>query len=487
MKQTKRFLFNATIMMSTSLLLSSIGVWFNLYLSERLGAVGMGVFQLMSSVYTLAITFACSGIGLASTRMVAEEAVRQNGSIRGAMRRCLLYSGVFGLAAAAALWGSAGWIGLKWLGAAETIRPLRMMAVSMPFISCSSALNGYFTAVRHVSKGAAAQILEQLLKVLLAIYALELLVPDGLEAACFAITAAGVVAEGISGLLAYLLYLWDSRKSTAGNCQHLTRKLVGIALPVAFSSYLRQGLSTIKHLLVPIRLQVGGLSAPAAIAVFGMVQGVALPVILFPYAFFNAFNCLVVPELAQAHSRQRDVSDAVEQMLSMTLSCSMIVCGVLFYFSQEMGALVSHHPDIAIYIRLLAPVVPVMYLDTAVDSMLKGLDEQLSVMQYNIIDALSSLAAVWLLLPFWGIKGYVLIICISEVLNFSLSIGKLSQVSRFRLDLTHQLVRPFLCAAIAVVTSGLLRLWLSAGAQTMGILLMGVSGCIYILLLRLTR
>ena len=188
MKKSQVFLLNALIMTVTSLAMSSIGVWFNLYISNRLGAVGMGVFQLMMSVYSMATTFAASGINLAATRMVAEETVSKQGDVRGAMRRCIGFSLLFGGLTGLALWFGGPYIGLHWLQNADTVRPLRLMAFSMPFLSVCCALNGYFTAVRRVVKAVASQVLEQFLKIALTIFALACLVPPGLEYACLAIT-----------------------------------------------------------------------------------------------------------------------------------------------------------------------------------------------------------------------------------------------------------------------------------------------------------
>ena len=94
-----------------------------------------------------------------------------------------------------------------------------------------------------------------------------------------------------------------------------------------------------------------------------------------------------------------------------------------------------------------------MYLDTAVDCMLKGMDEQLSVMRYNVVDAALSMALVYILLPIMGIKGYILVICLSEVFNFSLSLGRLIKVTKFELDLTERVVKPILCIAISVLAT----------------------------------
>ena len=490
MKKIQRFFLNAMIMTATSLLMNAVGVWFNLYISGKIGAEGMGVFQLITSVYSFTVTFAASGINLASTRLVAEEAASPNGNVKGAMRRCFGYALLFGGAASLFLFFAAPFIGETCLGSVQTVRPLKTMALSMPFIAMSCALNGYFTAVGRVAKSAASQIFEQFLKISLSIVGLTFLMPPGLEYACLAITGSGVIAEGLSFVSSLVLYLGDSRgfRRKGAPKNRLTGRLFGIALPMAMSSYLRSGLATVKNLLVPVRLQAGGLAAGASFAVFGAVHGIALPVILFPAAFLNSFSSLIVPEIAQRHSRGQSISHLIQRMFALNLCCSIGVCGVLFAFSHEIGAAVSQNPDVGVYIRLLAPVIPVMYLDTAVDCMLKGMDEQLSVMRYNVADAAISMVLVYLLLPVLGIKGYILVIVLSEVFNFSLSLGRLIRVAKFEVDITERVVKPLLCAAISVLAARILsRAGLPLPGSPIGfaLLLALVSAGCYLLLLHL--
>ena len=490
MKKIQRFFLNAMIMTATSLLMNAVGVWFNLYISGKIGAEGMGVFQLIMSVYSFTVTFAASGINLASTRLVAEEAASPNGNVKGAMRRCFGYALLFGGAASLFLFFAAPFIGETCLGSVQTVRPLKTMALSMPFIAMSCALNGYFTAVGRVAKSAASQIFEQFLKISLSIVGLTFLMPPGLEYACLAITGSGVIAEGLSFVSSLVLYLGDSRgfRRKGAPKNRLTGRLFGIALPMAMSSYLRSGLATVKNLLVPVRLQAGGLAAGASFAVFGAVHGIALPVILFPAAFLNSFSSLIVPEIAQRHSRGQSISHLIQRMFALNLCCSIGVCGVLFAFSHEIGAAVSQNPDVGVYLRLLAPVIPVMYLDTAVDCMLKGMDEQLSVMRYNVADAAISMVLVYLLLPVLGIKGYILVIVLSEVFNFSLSLGRLIRVAKFEVDITERVVKPLLCAAISVLAARILsRAGLPLPGSPIGfaLLLALVSTGCYLLLLHL--
>lgn len=63
--------------------------------------------------------------------------------------------------------------------------------------------------------------------------------------------------------------------------------------------------------------------------------------------------------------------------------------------------------------------MPVMYLDMAVDGMLKGLDQQLSSMRYNIIDSGLCVILVYFLIPRYSVKGYIITLFVSEILNFT--------------------------------------------------------------------
>ena len=72
MNTWRRFIVNGTLMTFVSLLLRFISVSFNVYISNIIGAEGLGLFTLISTVYSFALTIATSGINLATTRLVSE-------------------------------------------------------------------------------------------------------------------------------------------------------------------------------------------------------------------------------------------------------------------------------------------------------------------------------------------------------------------------------------------------------------------------------
>ena len=80
----------------------------------------------------------------------------------------------------------------------------------------------------------------------------------------------------------------------------------------------------------------------------------------------------------------------------------------------------------------------------SVDGILKGLDQQMSYMKYNIIDATSCVVLVYFLVPIMSVKGYIFVIYISELINFVLSFRRLCVVSEVSVELFKDIIIPLL-------------------------------------------
>ena len=428
-----KMVFNTALLTGSSLLMSCIGMAFQVWLAGRIGAAGIGLFQLVSSVTNLGATFAISGIRFASTRLVAEELGADNVcGIRSAMRRCMLYGAFFGTAAALILWELAEPLGFLWIGDARTVLSLRISALSMPCISLCSSVSGYFTACGRVWKPTLVHLIEQLCGIAFVAVFLSKVPVGEIEKSCAAVTLGRLAADLISLALMLLMYCFDRRRHyldcTGG--QRLTGRMLKIALPLAVSAYTRSALSTIQHLLVPRGLKAAGYSSDGALAGYGIIQGMVLPVILFPSCIMYAAAELIVPELtaAQVQGNTGETRALTSKLLRLSFVFSMSAAAFIFIFADMLGLSIYESSEAGRYIRILAPLIPIMYMDIAVDGCLKGHGEQLWCMGVNIVDSLSSLILVWLFIPRYALSAYLAVIYFTETLNFVLSLYRLRKI-----------------------------------------------------------
>lgn len=426
MRKKRRFLMNTLMLTASGLILRLITIGFQGWLAGQIGADGIGLYQLTGSVTVLFTAVAISGIRFAATRLAAEEAGLGHGEgVRAAMQRCCGYALFFGTASGAALFLLAEPLGFLWIGDARTVQSLQIAALGMPVIALSSVLSGYFTAAGSVWKAAAVQLAEQAVSVGLVIRFLQTCDPGDLEGVCSAITR-GSVTAGFLGLLFLVpVYLADRRKRfrTVGKAQRLTRRMFSIALPLALSSYTKTALSTLEHLLIPRGLRLSGMSANASLTGYGLVHGMAIPAILFPGCLIFSMAELLVPELteAQMQGNTQQIVRIVKRIRQYALLYAIVTGLALMLLSKPIAELIFHTMQAQKFILLLAPLVPVMNLDTVTDACLRGLGQQRRVMHINILDAAFGVALVWFLLPNQGINGYVEMIWLTESGNLLLS------------------------------------------------------------------
>lgn len=457
-KRAKRFFVNGLLLGCTTVFLRGATLMFNVYITNIIGAEGIGLFGLIMSVYTLATTVASSGAYLATMRIVTEEGTMHcDGGVKKSMGICMCYTAFFGMSAALLLFFFARPIGLYWLCDNRTIRCLYLLSVSLPFVAMSSALSGYFVAVRRVIKSASAQIFEMLIKMTVTFFALSVFAGKGVEYACIAVIGGGSIAEICSFFYMYCLYRMEKKKRTneREKEKRYIKRLLCVALPIAVSSYLRSGLVTLEHILIPVGLKKFGASASASLAQYGVVHGMVMPLLLFPAAVLGAFSGLLVPELTefQKVGNEKGIKRIASRALRTTFLFSVGVAGIFFVFAEELGQVVYHSGDAGLFIRFLAPLVVVMYSDGVVDAMLKGLNRQVDSMGFNIIDSAVSVVLIYTMLPRFGVNGYVAVIFITELLNAYLSLRCLMRTTDFNLSLFKDVLRPaalILCAGYGV-------------------------------------
>ena len=471
MNRLKKFIINGLLITAVSILIRSAAVSFNVYVSNEIGPVAMGVFTLITTVYGFAITVATSGISLASTRLIAEAMGEQSGAdfeknpkIRHIVKKCVTYALCFSIGAAIVLYAFAPAIGKSLLLDERTISPMRILAFSLPPIALSSVLGGYFTAIRRVYKNAVVTVLGQGLRIFICIFLFTAFGTADAESACIAIALGGTLSEILSLAVQYLLYIVEKKSNksqsvTSAESNKIWKSILNTALPVAFSAYMRSGLITIEHMLIPWGLQRSGSSRDMSLAAYGIVQSMVFPLVLFPAAISGSFAGLLVPEVAESSAVGdiERIKRIIHRVFRSVLIYSIGIAGIMTVFSSELANTVYPNTDSARFILMIAPLIPIMYLDTSVDGILKGLGEQVYCMGVNIADALFSVILVWILLPRMGINGYIITVYFTEILNAALSIARLLKVTKIKLKLFDIVIKPTACITLSLIATRLLQ------------------------------
>ena len=80
------------------------------------------------------------------------------------------------------------------------------------------------------------------------------------------------------------------------------RRLMSIAAPITAGRYLNTVLRTIENILVPDKLTDYTGSKTLSLSQFGMLKGMAMPLLFFPSSFLSTLSTLLIPEISEAHT-----------------------------------------------------------------------------------------------------------------------------------------------------------------------------------------
>lgn len=427
--------YSALLLTGVNLLLRLVGTAFQVYLSGRVGAAGIGLLQLTMSVGSLAMIAGIAGVRTATMYLTAEELGRkQKGTVSWVLSGCFLYSILCSGAVALALYLFAPQIADHWIGDKRTVEALRLLAAFLPVNCLCSVMTGYFTAANRIGTLAIVEVAEQLCSMLLTMTALQLWAGNDPARACLCV----VLGSGLGSVLTLLclVILRFGQKEVAGPRIPVARRLYQTAFPLALADILKSGISTTENLMVPKRLALCGAIADP-LACFGMINGMVFPVLMFPSCILFGLAELLIPELARcaASGSQGRIDYLVRKSLRLAMLYGFFFSGVIILVAVPLCQRLYGSEEAGQTLKGYALLIPMLYSDAITDAMTKGLGQQKACVRYNILTSSMDVAFLFLLLPRYGMGGYFLSFLITHIINFLLSLRRLLSTGKITISL----------------------------------------------------
>lgn len=440
--------YGALLLTGANLALRLAAMSFQVYLSARIGAAGVGLLQLILSVKMLAFTLGSAGVRTCALYLSAESLGRRR-SARPALRGCVWYGLLFSLPTAAGLWALTPRIAAGWIGDAAGTAALRAFALFLPIGCLNGIMTGLFTAAGRLRTLVAVEFLEQGCAMAVTFALLSRWAGTDPGRACLSVALGASAASALS-----LWALWALRREgppLSRENRPPWRRIFRTALPVGLADDLRAGLNTVEHLIIPRRLALFA-GTVNAMADYGVLHGMVFPVLMFPAAILASLADLLVAEFSRrAHAPGRvRIRYLARQGLRVSLLFGVCSGGVLFAAARSLAELLYHSEAAGACLRLYAPLVPVLYLDGVVDAMCKGLGQQSANARYNLATNLMDVALLWVLLPRFGMGGYYLSFAATHLFNFALSLRRLERSAELRLS-PAPAAKALLCGVLAVL------------------------------------
>ncbi len=450
------FIKNTLLLSATALILRFAGMIFKIWLSGKTGSEAIGLYQIIMSVYICVCSFATSGISTAVTRLVTDDL-----AVSGKASRKIIWSGAFltlilGIIGFFILLFGADFISANIINDPRAALPIKILAVAVIFIGICSVFRGYFLARRKAFSSSISQITEQIVRIVVTAALILSFGKISVISATIAIVIGDVAAEIVAAIFLFIMYLADIKGYPFDkNAKNPSKEIIRIALPITSGRYLSTLLRTIESTAVPRLFVLSGMSSAAALSSFGAIKGMALPIILFPSAILSTVSLLLIPEISEAKAQKNTklLKETVYISLKITTLVSLIVGLFLWFCGEELGILLYNDKSAGAFLKYLAPLTPLMYIDSIADGLLKGLDKQKQTFYYSVCDSAARLVLIFFILPKHSVSGFLFIMYLSNVFTAFLHFRLLLKTCKLKINFGNFLFLPALCGFSACYIS----------------------------------
>lgn len=457
MSNGKTLIRGALILMLTGFLSRIIGFFYRIFLSRAIGAEGMGIYQLIFPLYSLCFALTVAGLQTVLSRFIAGKlALGQDKAARDGLAVGVFLSLSLSLAAGGLMFYFARPISLYFLQEPRCVSLLQLLSFCVPFGTVHACLSAWYYARKKTALPSVCQLLEQLARVGASILVYSILLERGLPVTPMVAVVGILAGECASALTSMIAVSLDFQKASYSlrRLEHpvgYSRELLLPALPLTANRLLLTLLQSLESVLIPGRLLLFGLSSSAALSVYGVLTGMALPLILFPSAITNAVSVMLLPTVAeeQAKGNRRTIAHTIENTIKYCLILGIFATGVFLFFGREAGLLLFGNEQAGAFIQTLAFICPFLYLTTTLSSILNGLGKTTFCFAQNLAGLIIRILFVLFLVPRYGMPGYLWGLLASELTITFLSFFLLHRIVPFTFSSWNWMIKPLLALAIS--------------------------------------
>lgn len=390
-----------------------MGFFFRIFLSHAFGEENVGLYQLIFPVYALCHSVSTAGIETALSRTVARKiSLNRRQEAKSALFAALFFTVSVSLLEIILIQQNASFIASYFLGDSRCTEMLIIISYALPCAAVHCCICGYSFGLQKTEVPAVSQLLEQSARIAFVMVSFSLIQKSG-STPSISIAAAGIVAGEFFSLLYSWRILSKALRRPAGLSVSTLKKpaaeLLRLSLPLTANRAAVTLLQSVEAASIPAALKLYGLSTADALSTYGVLTGMALPCILFPSAVTSSVGTVLMPAVTKSQAAG-NTSGTVSLVRKAAGSCFFlgIACCLFFLISGPfLGKLLFHSPAAGKFILTLAWICPFLYTNTALTSSINGLGKTGLTFLINMLSLGIRIASVFLIIPRYGIIGYL--------------------------------------------------------------------------------
>lgn len=381
----EKFIKKALILALGGFITKILSMVIRIITTRVIGVDGLGLYMLVLPTFNLFITIATLSLPTAISKLVAEGTRNNKKLVLGFLPIAIIFN-IFLIIIIIIL---APFIANNLLHNEILYYPIISIGITLPFITTSSIIKGYFFGKEKMFPNVVSNMIEQITRIISIIFIIPYLLKINISYAVSGLVFINCLSESL-GIITLLLFMPNKTKINKNDIKpdlNNIKDIFSISIPTTTSRLISSIGLFLEPIIITFVFLKLGYQTTYITKEYGIISGYVLPMVMMPNFLSGAISNALLPTVTKSYANKKYKETKRKLLLACNLSLIIgaIFTIILFIFPKECLKLLFNTTLGSNYLKITSIIFLISYILNPLSICLQAMDKSKELMKINII------------------------------------------------------------------------------------------------------
>ena len=393
----EKFIKKALILVLGGFITKILSMVIRIITTRVIGVDGLGLYMMVLPTFNLFITIATLSLPTAISKLVAEGTRNNKKLVLGFLPIAIIFN-IFLIILIILL---SPFIANNLLHNEILYYPIMSIGITLPFITTSSIIKGYFFGKEKMFPNVVSNMIEQITRIISIIFIIPYLLKINISYAVSGLVFINCLSESL-GIVTLLLFMPNKTKINKNDIKpdlNNIKDIFSISIPTTTSRLISSIGLFLEPIIITFVFLKLGYQTSYITKEYGIISGYVLPMVMMPNFLSGAISSALLPVISKSYANKKYKETKRKLILACKLSLLIgIICTIiLFIFPEECLKLLFNTTLGANYLQITSIIFLISYILNPLSSCMQAMDKSKQLMKINIIGVIIKTSLLFIL------------------------------------------------------------------------------------------